>query len=80
MNVTFPDVLASLSSKGIMCVLYDDDSKAQKPNPSESNFIGRFWVPIQPRNKALYASGELKDKKDKVVFLHQKPKWFHVRN
>ncbi len=68
LDVSFSDILESLSSKGIMCIMMDKEEKVDK-------CIGRFWVPIHPQNKIKFRSG-----REQKVILHQRPRWFYVKN
>jgi hypothetical protein len=54
-----------------MCILYDHQSSEKK-----DNFIGRFWVPIHPKQRMTFSSTGYRD----IQMLHQRPKWYHVRN
>lgn len=50
LNVSFENILKSLSSKGIMCLVYD------RNKGENDNFVGRFWVPIHSKNKIKFSS------------------------
>jgi len=53
-----------------MCIVYD------RSTTKKDNFIGRFWVPIQPKQRMTFSSTGYRD----IQMLHQRPKWYHVRN